>query len=217
MMAADAVKQSMKKALIIFVRKPEKGKVKTRLAATVGEDAALYIYQKLLKHTAAVAKSTGIDTFVFYAGEIEEDDLWNEISSFKRKQKETDLGGRMKAAFAEVFENGYSHVVIIGSDCPHLSVQHIQEAFHALQNNDVVIGPASDGGYYLLGMKNVHASLFENIAWSTNTVYQRTIHILEGNSLSFFPLPVLTDVDEANDLPEEWKTELRQLNGNQLT
>lgn len=204
----------MKEALIIFVRKPEKGKVKTRLAATIGENAALYVYQKLLAHTAAVAKETEFDTAIFYAGEIEEADLWNGVASFKRKQVEAGLGCRMKAAFEEVFEKGYSHVVIIGSDCPQLSVQHVQAAFQILQHNDVAIGPASDGGYYLLGMKKVQAPLFQNIAWSTDTVYQRTIDILKENNLSFAGLPVLTDVDEEKDLPEEWKAELGQLAGN---
>lgn len=203
----------MKKALIIFVRKPEKGKVKTRLAATVGPDAALYIYEKLLAHTATVAKGTAADGFVFYTGEPEQNDVWQDGAFAKRQQAAADLGGRMKAAFADVFSEGYQQAVIIGSDCPQLSVEHVQAAFGALQNLDVVIGPASDGGYYLLGMKRLHSALFEEITWSTETVYRRTLDIISKSKLSFALLPVLTDVDEEKDLPEEWKLELRQLAG----
>lgn len=205
-----------KEAIIVFVRKPEKGKVKTRLAATIGDDAALYVYQKLLVHTAFVAKGSAIDTFVFYAGEIDENDLWNEVACAKRIQAETDLGGRMKAAFEEVFTKGYSQAVIIGSDCLQLSTQHVQTAMDELQKHDVVIGPASDGGYYLLGMKKLHAALFQNIAWSTDTVYQHTIEIIEANNWSFFSLPVLTDVDEEKDLPQEWKAEVSRLTENRF-
>jgi uncharacterized protein len=201
-----------KDALIVFVRKPERGKVKTRLAASIGEEAALAIYQKLLAHTAAVAKETAIDTFVFYAGEIEQDDQLNALSCFKRKQTEANLGGRMKAAFETVFQEGYSHVVIIGSDCPQLTASHIHAALQALEEHDVVIGPANDGGYYLLGLKKVYPALFEDIAWSTPAVYQQTIDVIKKNNLCFFPLPVLTDVDEEKDLPADWKKEVEQLN-----
>jgi uncharacterized protein len=199
-----------KNALIVFVRKPQKGNVKTRLAATIGEEAALCVYQKLLAHTAAVAKATAADSFIFYAGEIEQGDQWDAFPCFKRGQVEADLGGRMKAAFEEIFNESYSDVAIIGSDCPHLTAGHVQEAFEALQSHDVVIGPASDGGYYLLGMKKVYPALFEKIPWSTAAVYQRTIDIIRGSKLTFFSLPVLTDVDEEKDLPAEWRAEIKQ-------
>lgn len=200
-----------KNALIVFVRKPERGKVKTRLAATIGEDAALYVYQKLLTHTASVVKETGVNAFVFYAGEIAEDDVWNEMASRKRQQSETDLGHRMQTAFETVFAEGCSQVVIIGSDCPQLTANHVQAAFDQLQKHDVVIGPAADGGYYLLGMKRVHAALFQNIAWSTPLVYAQTTAVLQTNRLTFFSLPSLTDVDEEKDLPLEWKEEIKRL------
>jgi hypothetical protein len=199
-----------KRALIIFVRKPEKGKVKTRLAATIGEEAALLVYQKLLHHTAIVAQRAAVDTFVFFDGGIVTNDEWTWERVIKRKQGGGDLGKRMQAAFTEVFHEGYSEVVIIGSDCPELTTEHLRSAFTALQNYDVVIGPASDGGYYLLGMRENYPHLFQNIYWSTAAVYQQTCAAMQRNNLSFFALPVLTDVDEEKDLPKNLREEISQ-------
>lgn len=198
-------------ALIIFVRNPEKGKVKTRLAATVGADAALHIYKKLLQHTFAVSQQTNADRFVFYADVVESDDVWSGQGYHKQLQAAGDLGDKMKAAFAEVFAKGYAKAVIIGSDCPELTSNHLQAAFGKLHTHDVVIGPALDGGYYLLGMKRLHAVLFQNKAWSTGTVFRDTIQTATDHSLLFFALGVLADVDEEKDLPQSWKDELKNL------
>jgi hypothetical protein len=197
-----------KNALIVFVRKPELGKVKTRLAATVGNAAALDIYKKLLQHTFELTQATTTDKFIFYAGEIVEEDIWREKRYTKLLQQETDLGGRMKAAFHTVFQSGYDKVVIIGSDCPQLTPSHLADAFKALNQVDIVIGPASDGGYYLLGMKKLQGQLFQGIEWSTPTVFAKTEKIINQLGCSYHALETLTDVDEEKDLPEEWRKDI---------
>jgi len=194
-----------KEALIVFVRKPEMGKVKTRLAATIGDAAALDIYKKLLHHTFELTQHIAADKFIFYAGEIVENDIWQQNDYTKLLQKETDLGGRMQTAFETIFQKGYDKVVIIGSDCPQLTDDHLAEAFQALDQFDLVIGPAADGGYYLLGMKKLHAELFQGIEWSTPNVFADTVKIIEQMTHRYHVLQTLTDVDEEKDLPEEWR------------
>ena len=195
----------MKRGLIIFVRKPELGKVKTRLAAAVGDDRALFIYKNLLQHTFLISKATDTDKFVFYANEIEQNDMWDAHRFFKEMQSNDDLGGKMKEAFESLFKKEYNMVVIIGSDCFELTTQIIEQAFLSLDNNELVIGPAKDGGYYLLGMKRLHENLFLNKKWSTENVFADTIDMIEQEGLTYKVLPILTDVDEENDLPQEWK------------
>ena len=187
------------KALIIFVRKPELGKVKTRLAATLGNEKALAVYVELIEHTRAISRPANADKFIFYADSIEENDIWDEPGFAKMLQANDDLGGKMKAAFAVLFKQGYEHVVIIGSDCFELSTQIIDEAFKMLKQKEVVIGPAADGGYYLLGMKTLLPFIFENKHWSTEHVFQQTISDLQKENISFAELITLTDVDTEED------------------
>lgn len=189
----------MKKAIIIFVRNPQLGKVKTRLATTLGDEKALNIYKELLNHTKEITSQTTADKHVFYFDKIEEKDLWNAPGFFKCLQCNDELGGKMKNAFKELFNMGYEKVAIIGSDCFELTTAIIEEAFALLKNKDVVIGPAKDGGYYLLGMKKLIEPVFENKQWSTESVFNETINDLTENSFSFASLPALTDVDTEED------------------
>ncbi len=189
----------MTNALIIFVRKPEPGKVKTRLAAVLGDEKALHIYRQLLQHTFAIAQATAADKFVFYTDAIEKEDLWNAPQFYKRLQSDGDLGHKMKASFNNVFNEQYQKLVIIGSDCLELSTSIIEEAFLSLDQTDVVIGPANDGGYYLLGMKKMQAAFFDNKQWSTENVYADTLADFKNLGLSFRTMPMLVDVDTAED------------------
>ncbi|HZH37785.1 MAG TPA: TIGR04282 family arsenosugar biosynthesis glycosyltransferase [Flavisolibacter sp.] len=196
----------MKQALIIFARKPEKGKVKTRLAAQIGEEQALTVYIRLLEHTRAVASAYPCDKYVFLTDEVA-DVFWKDF--YVERQADGDLGERMSAAFQLLFDKGYQQVVIIGSDCPVFSINHLNEAFAALYDVDVVIGPATDGGYYLLGMKLLYSELFLNKTWSTDRVLRDTIYSINELQLTFQQLEPLTDVDEATDLPEGWMEVVR--------
>lgn len=189
----------MKAAIIIFVRNPQLGKVKTRLAATLGDEKALAIYKELVQHTKEITAQTTADKYVYYVEEIIENDLWNTPGFVKKLQSNDDLGSKMKNAFKELFAIGYEKVIIIGSDCFELTTTIIEAALILLKNNDAVIGPAKDGGYYLLGMKKLIEPIFENKQWSTNTVFKETISDLKENNFSFACLPVLTDIDTEED------------------
>lgn len=189
----------MNQAVIIFVRNPQLGKVKTRLAATLGEEKALAIYKELLLHTKEITNQITADKYVFYFDKIEGNDLWNDEVFFKRLQSNDELGRKMENAFSELFDTGYDEVLIIGSDCLQLTTLIIEEAFILLNDNDVVIGPAKDGGYYLLGMKKLIGLVFKNKQWSTDTVFHKTINDLKADNFSFACLPVLTDVDTEED------------------
>jgi len=197
-----------KKLLLLFVRNPELGKVKTRLAAAVGPEKALEIYLHLLHHTRNVTQHLPVDKLVYYADRIAQNDLWPEPQYQKRVQPEGDLGEKMEAAFAAAFADGYTSVVIIGSDCLQLTQEVVQQAFEKLQAHDVVVGPAEDGGYYLLGMKKLHPMLFRNKNWSTADVFPDTLHDILHLHLSYTLLPHLSDVDYVEDLGKDFDADL---------
>ncbi len=191
-----------KNLLLIFVRNPELGKVKTRLASSIGEEAALYVYRQLIHCTQVNTQNIQADKFVYYDSYIPENDTWNDTVYSKHFQQGNDLGERMHNAFNDGFSQGYSSIVIIGSDCAGLSEAMVTKAFDALQTNDFVIGPASDGGYYLLGMRSLYPDLFINKMWSTDTVYQDTLRDIQARKSSLYVLPKLTDIDTEDDLRE---------------
>ena len=188
------------RALIVFVRKPELGKVKTRLAATVGDEQALDIYNLLVQHTQLVASAVPSVKLVYYAPAIVDKDFWSGADIQKRLQPEGDLGQKMEAAFREALTLA-DKAIIVGSDCAELTPGIIGEAYDALDRADVAIGPATDGGYYLLGMKKLHPFLFQDMVWSTEMVYQQTVDRIEQAGLSHHVLPVLSDVD----FEEDWQ------------
>ena len=157
-----------KNALIIFARNPELGKCKTRLAKVIGNEAALEIYKYLLNHTAEISEKIKADKFVFYSDDIKKEDLWSKDIFRKKLQYGTDLGARMENAFTELFQLNYEKVIIIGSDLLDLNTKHVDDAFQLLETNELVIGPAKDGGYYLLGMKTLHLNVFKNKDWGTS-------------------------------------------------
>jgi rSAM/selenodomain-associated transferase 1 len=188
--------------LMIFAKNPEMGKVKTRLAKTIGQEKALMIYVKLLEHTHAIADKVFADKAIFYSEKVQEFDLLDYYKFPKFLQKGDDLGDRMDRAFGQAFGQHYEKVVIIGSDCYELTSEIIEDALLALDNHNVVIGPAHDGGYYLLGMDRHYSHLFKNKAWSTEDVLLDTLLDLKKLKLSYALLPTLNDVDEEKDLGE---------------
>ncbi|MFD2551075.1 TIGR04282 family arsenosugar biosynthesis glycosyltransferase [Bizionia sediminis] len=190
--------RASKNALIIFTRNPELGKCKTRLAKTVGNEAALEIYKHLLQHTATVAKQVEADRFVFYSEDITETDMWDSKYFIKKTQKGPNLGARMEHAFAEILELGYEKVLIIGSDLLDITARTIAEGFQKLNQYDYVFGPAADGGYYLLGMKTLHPKVFKNKAWSTKSVGTDTLTDLKNESV--YLLQTLNDIDTFDDI-----------------
>jgi rSAM/selenodomain-associated transferase 1 len=197
------MEQPEKSLLIIFYRNPQAGKVKTRLAATMGAEKALGIFVKLSSHIKDITENITVDKMVFYSDVIVHGDLWTDAAYLKALQRGSDLGIRMKNAFDQGFRSGYTSISIIGTDCFELSQEVISRSFEALVTSDAVIGPARDGGYYLLGMKRLYPELFENKPWSTDTVFRKTIEDFDLLGLKYTILPVLRDVDTEDDVPQE--------------
>ena len=187
-------------AIIIFVRHPELGKVKTRLAATIGNEKALAVYEFLLMHTCRIIENITVPAYIYYADKIVHGDIWKGAGIKKKLQQGEDLGEKMANAFREVLQEGYHKAVIIGSDCYDLTLELIAQAFEMLENADIVIGPAKDGGYYLLGMNAPFKNIFENIEWSTDTVFSKTMDKIRQINYTFSILTVLADIDTENDI-----------------
>lgn len=187
-----------KEGLIIFIKNPEKGKVKTRLAAEVGEEKALQIYRSLLRKVRKLTGAYPVRRFLFYSRFIDRQDEWGEEGFHKHLQEGADLGIRMQQAFGIALQQ-VERAVIIGSDCPELSSDHLDEAFQALREKEVAIGPARDGGYYLLGLREPSPFLFEKMTWSTSQVFQETMERIKSRKKTVHVLPVLSDIDYASD------------------
>ncbi len=204
-------------AVLIFVRAPELGRVKTRLAAEIGGPAALRVYRRLAEHAVAEARalepraSVRIHFTPADAGDAVR--AWLGAGPRYLPQADDNLGGRMRAAFAEAFAKGFRRVVIIGSDLPELSAELLREAFARLDSSPVVLGPARDGGYYLLGMREMVDAVFDDVPWSTAEVLARTMEILRAAGIEPALLPMLADVDEAGDLPDGWAEWAREAAG----
>jgi len=195
----------MPDALLIFAKNAVYGEVKTRLAADIGKQGALEIYKQLLEYTASVTSQVAVAKYVFYSSTIGPDDYWSNKFT-KKVQAGEDLGERMKNAFRTLRDEGYTKLVIIGTDCFEVTTEIINNAFRLLENNDIVIGPATDGGYYLLGLKKLYDELFMDIAWSTGRVFEQTLSACDKLGVSVSILPVLTDVDTIHDLTATQRT-----------
>lgn len=195
----------MDKAVIIFVKNPVAGKVKTRLAASVGDEKAVEIYLQLVYHTMEEMKNTGVDKYIFFSDTIDEE-IANQLpDAYSLVQHGENLGERMLNAFATVFNKGYKKVVIIGTDCPEITSGLLDSAFIKLNEKNIVFGPATDGGYYLLGMQKLITDLFFHVAWSTDSVLEQSMSICEFLNKTYDLLPLLSDVDEEMDLHHFYK------------
>ena len=185
----------MNKTLILFARKPELGKVKTRLAKHTGDHKALEIYTDLLNRTIATSNQVNASVKLY----------WAETSKTTKDniQKGNDVGERMFNALKDEFHKG--KVCLVGTDTPALSKFIIEEAFEALGNFDVVFGPAKDGGYYLVGIKAAPQSkLFLNKQWSHNLVLKEALATCEALNLTVKLLPILQDIDTIDDY-KDWQ------------
>jgi rSAM/selenodomain-associated transferase 1 len=192
-------------AIIVFTRFPVEGKVKTRLAKNMGNKFAVSFFIACAEHTfkeLLKVKETGSELFLFCSeeNEIELVKQWTENNFNYYSQQGSDLGLRMYNAFDYVLKKGYKKVIIIGTDAPDISMNIIQSAISVLDNYSVVIGPANDGGYYLLGFKSKLVDLFSGIEWSTDSVFDNTIEKLNNSKIKYFMLGELTDIDTMEDL-----------------
>jgi len=192
----------MMEALIVFVKNPEKGKVKTRLAADVGEEKALKIYNDLLEFSKSLIYS-GLKFYVFHSPVLLQELFW--VGAENKLQAEGDLGVKMSTAIKEVLNGGNDKVCVIGSDCFEITQEHIKEAFRVLDKNDLVFGPAKDGGYYLVGMNKLQSAIFEEMPWSQSNLMQTTLKKAKNLNLNYELLEELSDVDYVTDLPKDYK------------
>lgn len=174
------------------------GKCKTRLAATIGDPAALEIYKFLLQHTASITHALNVHKKVYYSESIWTDDVWDKTIYDKRVQKGQSLGERMAHAFSDGFNNGFEKIIIIGSDMLDLSQSDVENAFAALDENDFVIGPAVDGGYYLLGMRCFKPQLFQDKEWGKDTVFADSMADLRTEKVNV--LATKNDIDVYEDI-----------------
>ncbi|TXG36608.1 TIGR04282 family arsenosugar biosynthesis glycosyltransferase [Seonamhaeicola maritimus] len=186
-----------KELVIVFVKNIKLGKVKTRLAKTIGNEAAFEVYKELVAITKNVIDSITTDVHIYFSDAIV-DSEW--IGYSKSIQNGMDLGDRMKNAFNDGFNYGYNHIILIGSDLPEIKAKHIEKGFLALKEKDTVFGPAADGGYYLVGMSKMNNIIFQDKPWSQANLLEETLNELTRNSTTFTTLETLNDIDTYKDL-----------------
>jgi len=188
----------------VFVKAPDPGTVKTRLAADIGAVRAAALYRRIGRTLVAECVAPGRHrTVAWFAPASREAAVQEWLASCGldglRCQPGGGLDARLAAAFDHHFAEGARRVVVIGSDCPEVGASLVEQAFRALERDDLVIGPAMDGGYYLLGLNAPAPGLFQNIAWSTDAVYRQTMDHAARLGLSTAVLPRLRDVDTVED------------------
>ncbi|MEI8032944.1 MAG: TIGR04282 family arsenosugar biosynthesis glycosyltransferase [Chlorobiaceae bacterium] len=186
--------------LIVFTRNPVQGEVKTRLAGAIGAPKALEVYERLRAHTASVAGKVDVHRRASYSDSIPSLDIFTKSDFSAVLQEGYDLGERMLNAFRQGFRDGYNQIVLTGTDCFEITPLILEEAFTALEGSDAVVGPARDGGFYLIGMKKVLPELFLKRTWSTPEVLAETIRILGTLQATYELLDELADIDTFDDL-----------------
>jgi hypothetical protein len=198
-----------KSMLIIFTKNPEPGLVKTRLASSIGDEKALAVYEILRRHTACISEKAAVQRIAYYSHFLPATDIFVTEKFNAQLQVGEDLGERMMHAMQRGFEAEFHHVVLIGTDCYELSTAVLDAAFAALEHADAVVGPASDGGFYLIGLNMLIPELFLGRHWSTKEVFSETIELLQHLSISYELLPELSDIDTFDDLKKSglWTTE----------
>jgi rSAM/selenodomain-associated transferase 1 len=189
-----------RQALIIIAKRPEKGKVKTRLNSHMPQDKVLRLYEYLLERTVQKLKTIrGVDTHIAFAPE-ESIDYFSEFGVNLIPLHKGNLGIRMSEAFEELFNRGYRKAVLVGADIPDLSSGIIINAFDVLSNNDLVFGPAKDGGYYLVGMSKFIKEIFENVPWSTDKTLIQSLDQAKRFRLTVGFTDTLSDIDNIEDV-----------------
>ncbi len=209
-------------ALLTVVKFPEPGRVKTRLAAEIGDELAAEVCRYFISQTFACVKSLAeVTPFVAYTPEKKAEEFQRMFPGEQRwfaQISSPDFGARLRHAIQTVLQQDYQAVITIGSDSPSLPPAYLKEAAEAMATHDLVLGPAEDGGYYLIGLKAAPAGLFEGIAWSTEKVLQQTLAAAEQLGLRVHLLPEWYDIDDlpalhryclTSDLPDELAARLK--------
>lgn len=196
-----------KECVLFYVKFPEKGKVKTRLAKDIGDEQAVELYRCCILDMLETLACIPQQICICYAPEDAEQQFKNWLGReyLYMPQRGRDLGERMNNSFQEAFRRGFQNVCILGSDLPDLPHQHVVKAFEQLRAFESVIGPSGDGGYYLLGFRNeiFFSEVFQGIIWSHSSVYAETIKKLERRGIKFLILPAWNDIDNLTEL-QQW-------------
>ncbi len=201
------------KSLVVLLRFPSKGEVKTRLARTAGNETAIRFYRECVERLFREAEKLphDITRYVYYTPGSAKKSVgrWAGRGFYCEPQINGNLGMRLETIFHDQFEKGFKKVVITATDVPDITATDIEESFNALAEVDLVLGPSFDGGYYLVGMKELCPDLFDNIAWSTPIVYDQTLHRAGESGFRVHNLRVLLDIDTEEDL-YRWQDRYRE-------
>lgn len=189
-------------AIVLFAKAPVPGKVKTRLAASIGDQAAADLHRAFLADLAQTVASRDAAHYLALAGDEDHPgfDPYREADFTFIDQGGGDLGDRLASVTRRLFELGHQRVVIIGSDSPTLGDEHFDAAFSALEDHDIALGPSFDGGYYLIGLSKPHLGVFERIDWSTRAVAEQTLRRCRELDLLWDLLGFWYDIDTIEDL-----------------
>jgi rSAM/selenodomain-associated transferase 1 len=192
-------------AVMVMTRYPVPGRTKTRLIPVLGEKGACRLHQYMAEHTMQVVRDFGksfhAKIFVFFNGGSKElMKSWLGGRTEYLPQSAGNLGVKMRIAFRTLFSRGFKAVLVIGTDCPDIDHDILSESFAWLDKVDMVLGPAADGGYYLLGLRRGHDALFEGIAWGGDQVFSQTMNAAAREQLSVHCLPERKDIDRPEDL-----------------
>lgn len=193
--------------LLVFTRYPELGRAKTRLIPALGVQGATELHRQLAEWAIAQGRQLqdrhreAIQLVVYFTGSTAQAmQTWLGADLVYRSQVQGDLGEKLYRAIDRGFAQGTERIVVIGTDCPSLTPPLLAQAFHALASHDLVLGPAADGGYYLIGLSHPIPELFQGIDWGTSEVFSQTLNIAHALELSYFLLPILSDIDRPEDL-----------------
>lgn len=192
----------MKKALIIFTRVPEPGKTKTRLEVRLSGDECARMHEAMLRDLQELKDGKEWDMFIYYTplhGEEKIRSLLPGACAY-RPQAETEFGERMSRCIGEVLGEGYDACVLIGTDIPVIDCKLIQNAFRILQKEETVIAPTRDGGYYLIGMRELHKEIFEKQVYGRGSVFLDTVEKIKACGCTYGELTELVDIDEPEDI-----------------
>jgi rSAM/selenodomain-associated transferase 1 len=196
------------KALVIMTRIPIPNKTKTRLMTILSPEECAEIHRAFLRDIVETgSKVEDIDLYLFYGDEgpleVIEDIVREGMTTLPQRGK--DLGEKMRNIFAELFERGYERVVLMGADIPEVGRGDLERAFNELEFKDLVFGPTLDGGYYLVGMNNLHEMVFDpGIKWGTPQVFQETLEVIKRSGVEVGLIRSHEDIDTKEDLKEFW-------------
>jgi uncharacterized protein len=208
-MADDRMSSSARakrQELVVFARYPQRGTVKTRLIPALGPEGAAALQHwmtlGLLIEARQLRARRGTNVILYFAGGSADAmrSLYGQDLAYVQ-QGDGDLGARLSRGVGQSFSRGADAVIVVGTDCPALTHQILSDAFEAMTDHDVILGPATDGGYYLIGLRRLHAELFQNIAWGTDCVLDQTQRAASALGLKVHLLETLSDVDRPEDLP----------------